>query len=87
MSEGTAGTRPRRKPGRPLNQDPAKVRRRRVAAGLSLTALSERMGRSVGHLSEIEGGTRSASPELLAELAAALGREITDLMPDEDAAA
>jgi hypothetical protein len=78
----------RRNPDNPLNQDPDKLRRHRVAAGLSITALAGRLGKSKGHMSEIENRdrTRSASPELLAAIAAELGCAVIDLMPDADAA-
>lgn len=88
MRDETGAVKLRRDPHKPLNQDPAKLRRRRVAAGLSITALAERVGKSKGHMSEIENldRTRSASPELLADLARVLDCKTTDLMPDEDAA-
>jgi len=89
MRDGTQAVKLRRNPDKPLNQDPAKVRRYLVAAGLSITALAVRLGRSKGHMSEIENRerTRSASPELLAAIAAELGCEITDLMPDANGSA
>ena len=83
MSDEAGPVKLRRKPGKPLNQDPARVRRLRIRAGLSLTALAEAAGTSKGHLSEIESRSRSASPQMLAKLALALGCEISDLMPAE----
>ncbi|MFJ9895279.1 helix-turn-helix domain-containing protein [Streptomyces sp. NPDC091280] len=63
------------------NQDPARVRRRRVEAGLSQVSLARRVGVTKGHLSLVESGGRGASPELLGRLANALSCEIADLMP------
>lgn len=51
-----------------------------------MTRLAQAAGYSKSHLSEVEGGHTSASPECLRELARVLGCEITDLMPAEDAA-
>jgi transcriptional regulator with XRE-family HTH domain len=73
------------KPDRPLNQDPNRLRRRRVATRLSMTELADRAGCSLSYLSQLEKGQYSASPEVLGSLADALGCEITDLMPAEAA--
>lgn len=61
-----------RRPKEPLNQDPVAVRQARNARGLTQTAVAEQVDISIAHLSEIEGGTRNAGPELLAAIAAAL---------------
>jgi transcriptional regulator with XRE-family HTH domain len=37
----------------------------RIEAGVSLTDLAQALGLSIGHLSNIEAGKRSASPELI----------------------
>lgn len=71
------------KEDRPKNQDPARLRRRRVAARLSITRLAAKAGCSVPYLWQLENGRYSASPEMLGKLADALGCEITDLMPPE----
>ncbi|MDR7323411.1 MULTISPECIES: helix-turn-helix domain-containing protein [Catenuloplanes] len=67
----------------PLDHHPARLRRRRIANGMSLSQLAEVTSASKGHLSELERGTRNPSPELLAAIARALGCGVTDLMPDE----
>ena len=66
-----------------LTQDPVRLRRRRLAAGLSLTAAARRAGCSKAHVSMLEKGTHGASPQLLARLASLYGCETADLMPDE----
>lgn len=68
---------------RPLNQDPVRLRRRRVAKRLSITELARIAGCSVPYLSQLERGLYSASPAVLGALADALGCEIADLMPPE----
>jgi transcriptional regulator with XRE-family HTH domain len=69
------------------NQDPARLRRRRVEAGLSQVSLARRVGVSKGHVSLLESGGRGASPELLGRVAGVLGCEIADLMPSEPSVA
>ncbi|MEV0586357.1 helix-turn-helix transcriptional regulator [Nonomuraea sp. NPDC050310] len=66
-----------------LTQDPRAITRRRIAAGLSITALAHRAGISIGFLCHIEKGEKSASAETLGKLSAALDCEITDLMAEE----
>jgi transcriptional regulator with XRE-family HTH domain len=63
------------------NQDPAQVRRKRIEAGLNQIQLAAQAGLSKAHMSQVERGTRGASPRVLGRLAAALNCEITDLMP------
>lgn len=63
------------------NQDPARLRRRRVEAGLSQVSLARTVGVTKGHMSLLESGGRGASPELLARIAKAVECEIADLMP------
>lgn len=77
-----AATRPQRRQGvrLPLNQDPAKLRIKRIAAGLQQQELALRANCSKGHMSEIEKGRRSASPELLGRFAEILGCPIVDLI-------
>ncbi|MFD9107178.1 helix-turn-helix domain-containing protein [Streptomyces bottropensis] len=69
------------------NQDPAKVRRKRIEAGLTQIALAAEAGVSTAHMSSIERGGRGASPKVLKRLAEALDCEIVDLMPKETASA
>lgn len=64
---------------RPLDHDPATLRTRRVEAGLTGAELAQRAEISAGHLSELESGSRNASPPVLARLARELGCEIRDL--------
>ena len=66
---------------RRLNQDPERIRRRRVAAGLEAQQLARLAKISKGYLSIIERGKASASPVVLGRLADALGCTIADLMP------
>lgn len=75
----------RPRPERVLNQDPRRLRRRRVAAGMSMTDLALKSGCSLSYLGQLERGEYSASAPVLAALAEALGCEITDLMPREPA--
>ena len=63
------------------NQDPARVRRKRIEAGLTQTQLANQAGLSNAHLSQVERGGRGASPKVLARLAGVLNCEIADLMP------
>lgn len=77
----------RARPRQPLDHNPAKLRRRRVEAGLNLTELAKRAGCSVSHLSELESGTRNPSPALLSTIAAELGCKTADLMPRQRKAA
>ncbi|TDD54530.1 XRE family transcriptional regulator [Nonomuraea terrae] len=67
-----ATTRQRKRPKDPLNHEPVAVTYAREMAGLSMTALAQRLGKSVSLISEIESGTRNATPEMLRLLATAL---------------
>ena len=69
---------------RELTQDPRKLRRRRIAAGLTIRQLSQKAQVGIGSISDLEHGKQSARPGMLAALAKALGCEISDLMTDED---
>lgn len=66
-----------------LIQDPERVHRRRVIAGLTMLDLANRAGISKGTMSRIEGGRGSASVQALHQLARALECDVTDLMPPE----
>ncbi|MFG1873351.1 helix-turn-helix domain-containing protein [Sphaerisporangium sp. NPDC049003] len=68
---------------RPLLQDHAELRRRRLLAGMSQAALARQAGIGVSHASLIESGRRSAGVELLGRLAGVLGCEVGDLMAPE----
>lgn len=72
---------PRRAGARhPLDHDPATLRARRVAVGLTQAQVAATAGISAGHLSELESGTRNPSPPVLKQLADALACDSTDLM-------
>lgn len=68
---------------RELSQDPARVRRRRTAAGLSVRELAARAHVSTGTISHLENGIYSAEVKTLAAVARALGCEIEELLPPE----
>lgn len=66
---------------RPLYQDPAALRRKRIEAGLDQADLAGRADCSQNFISNLERGNRSASAPMLGKLAQALGCEIADLLP------
>jgi transcriptional regulator with XRE-family HTH domain len=72
---------------RRLAQDPERVYRMRVKAGLQQKDLAELAQIKPQMLSRIELGQAGATPPVLSRLAAALRCEITDLMPPEEVAA
>lgn len=67
------------------NQDPARVRRRRIEAGLTQGALASKAEISQAYISMLEKGAASASAPVLSRLARALGCTIPDLMPPDPA--
>jgi transcriptional regulator with XRE-family HTH domain len=67
---------------RTLTQDPSKLRRRRLEAGLTGAQLGKLAGVSKTTISLLENGHQSARPGLMAALAPALDCRIVDLMPD-----
>lgn len=70
----------------PAILDPAKLRRRRIEAGLNQIDLAERTGLHRSHIGFLEKGRRGTTARTLSSLAEALGCRIADLMPDEKAA-
>lgn len=62
----------RNPPKDPLDHEPEAVTYARRQAGLTKTALAELCGVSVSLISEIESGTRNATPAMLNKLAEAL---------------
>jgi DNA-binding XRE family transcriptional regulator len=66
---------------RPLDHDPAAVRRRRLALGMTQAKVAEAAGIATSTMSELESGTRNVSPVALAGLAEALNCAPADLMP------
>lgn len=72
---------------RSLTQDRRRLKRRRIAAGLTLREAAALAGCDFSLIGYLERGERSAGPHTLAALAKAYGCEITDLMPPESVAA
>lgn len=68
---GEHRTRPRRVSS--LDQDPVSLVWARKQAGKTQRWLAQSLGISAGHMSEIESGTRNATPERLTEIANLLG--------------
>jgi transcriptional regulator with XRE-family HTH domain len=70
-----------------LPQDPARIRRKRIEAGLSQPALAAKANVNKSTVYRAENGLCPAEAETLRRLAEALGCEIADLMPPEPAEA
>jgi transcriptional regulator with XRE-family HTH domain len=66
--------------------DRRKLRDKRIRAGLTQPALAVLVGIDASHVSMLERGKRGTSPKTLCTLARVLGCDISDLMPDEEAA-
>ncbi|MCZ4605247.1 helix-turn-helix transcriptional regulator [Streptomyces sp. Lzd4kr] len=66
-----------------LAQDPARVLRKRVQAGLAQNELAARVGISAAQLCRIEKGKSGASASVLSRLAEQLDCAIADLMPPD----
>jgi transcriptional regulator with XRE-family HTH domain len=64
---------PRNPPKDPLDHEPAAVTYARVQAGLTKTKLAATCEVSLSLISEIESGTRNATPAMIIKLAEALG--------------
>lgn len=67
----------------PPTQDPQRLQRRRIEAGLNQRELAAKAGIHRSHMSFLERGERGASPRVLKRLAKVLNCEIADLMPTE----
>lgn len=67
----------------PPTQDPQRLRRRRIEAGLNQEELAHRAGISKSHMSLLERGERNASARVLKCLAKPLNCQIADLLPPE----
>ncbi|MEW2250459.1 helix-turn-helix domain-containing protein [Streptomyces sp. NPDC006975] len=65
--------------------DPIRLNRRRLEKGMSQTALAEAIGVSKQLVSAVCLGKANFSPEKLAKAAEALGCEIDDLLPVDEA--
>lgn len=72
---------------RQFNHDRQAITRFREARRLTKTALAERLGCSISLVSEIEGGTRNAKPELLERMADIFGCDVSELESRRSAAA
>jgi transcriptional regulator with XRE-family HTH domain len=68
----TAEKKQRTLPKEPLDHEPAAVAYAREQAGLTKTQLAQMCGVVVSLISEIESGTRNATPAMLNKLAQAL---------------
>lgn len=68
-----------------LSQDRRRLKRRRIAAGLTLRAAAALADCHWTTIGKLEQGERSADPRSLAKLADAYGCKIEDLMPPEPA--
>ena len=64
-----------------LTQDPDRIFRKRIEAGLEQQELAARAGIHPSKMSRIENGRFAAKPADLHSIAAALGCHVTDLMP------
>lgn len=62
-----------------ITAKPGVIRRRRTAAGLSVTTLAQRCGISRPHLSNVERGRRACGVDTAGCIAAQLGAKVTDL--------
>lgn len=67
---------------REFNHEPAAVAKARTAADMTMNQLAQQVGCSRSLISEIEGGTRNARPELLQRIADALDCPVADLEHD-----
>ncbi|WP_433382863.1 helix-turn-helix domain-containing protein [Streptosporangium sp. CA-115845] len=71
-------TRPPRK--RPIDQDPAAIRHRRLSAAMEQKQLASAANISTTHMSNIERGKSSAGPDVLFRIATALDCQVKDLL-------
>jgi transcriptional regulator with XRE-family HTH domain len=67
----------------PPTQDPQRLQRRRIQAGLNKTELARKIGISKSYMGLLERGRANASPRVLKRLAEGLNCEVIDLMPPE----
>lgn len=77
----------RRRPKKPLNQEPEAVTYAREKAGLTKRELAERCGISEQLMGEIESGWRNAKPENLLKIAEACNCPIVVLERKREVAA
>ena len=57
----------------------SEIRKIRQAQGMTLAAVSGKVGVSIAYLSDIEKGNRHGSPAVLVRIADALGVKVSDL--------
>ena len=67
----------------PPPQDPQRLQRRRIQAGLNRRELAAKVGVHKSYVGRLERGLASASPRLLKRFAEFFHCEIADLMPPE----
>lgn len=72
MTHGRSGAAQRNRPKDPLDHEPEAVTYAREQAGLTKTQLADACKVSLSLISEIEAGTRNATPTMLNKLAKAL---------------
>lgn len=72
-------------PKRQFDLDPVKLRRRRQAAGLSVTEMARLTDKSKGHICDLESGRYGPSMETVLIFTSTLGCTPADLMTDEPA--
>lgn len=66
---------------------PAALRAIRERSGMTVTSLAEQSGIRQAHLSNIEAGRRSASPDVIVALAHALKVELPAILKDPETVA
>ncbi|MEU9387167.1 helix-turn-helix transcriptional regulator [Streptomyces sp. NPDC048279] len=66
-----------------LVQDPSRVLRKRIEAGLAQNQLAARIGISAAQLCRIEKGKSGASAPVLSRMANEFGCEVAELLPPE----
>lgn len=85
--EVTRAKQSRKPPKTPLDHDPEAVTWARQAKGWTQAALAQAIGISASHMSEIEAGSRNATPRLLILLAEALNCPVSVLERKRDGVA
>lgn len=71
------------KPYGETSQDPRRLRRRRLMSRMKIREAAGRAGISIGFLSELENGRKSAGVDTLAALADTYGCQVEDILPPE----
>ena len=76
-----------RDPNTPFDHEPAAVTYAREKAGLTKTALAQKLGVSLTLISQIESGVSNATPAMLRRMADVLGCPVVVLERKRDSAA